>query len=218
MPEGGFFETKRSSPVSLGVVILLHGAAIIALAMAKMEMPEIVNYGPTDVYNVPIPPEPPPAPPEQARELPDEQVTYRTPVVPLPVQDEVRIDVVETIDPPRTDIVPNVGRGDVQQPARPLPPPEPVRVEARIDPRSELQPPYPPAEERAGNEGKVSIRVVIGTDGRVKAAEKVSAASDAFYRATERHALRAWRFTPATVDGRPVESRRVMTVEFRLTG
>jgi protein TonB len=103
---------------------------------------------------------------------------------------------------------------------RPLPLPKlepkpPVRVEARLR-SGDLQPPYPASEEKLEREGKVTIRVTIGTDGRVKAAERVSAASEAFYAATERHALRSWRFSPAMVDGRPVESTKVLTVSFRL--
>jgi protein TonB len=63
----------------------------------------------------------------------------------------------------------------------------------------------------------VTVRLLIGADGRVKAVEKVRAASDAFWRATERQALRHWRFTPAMVDGKPVESRTTVTVHFELT-
>ena len=95
-------------------------------------------------------------------------------------------------------------------------PPEPVRIAARIDPRSELQPPYPASEERAANEGSVKVRLLVGADGRVKAVEQLSATSDAFWRATEKQALRHWRFKPATVDGKPVESRLVLTVHFQL--
>ena len=62
----------------------------------------------------------------------------------------------------------------------------------------------------------MQIRVTIGADGRVKSAERVSATSDAFWRATERHALARWRFRPATLDGRPIESRKVITVDFRI--
>lgn len=223
MPDGGFYEAKRGSPVSLGVIILLHGAAITALALAKMEMPPLVDYGSTEIFNVPITPEPPPLPPEpqpQPKELPDERITYRQPVVQLPLDNQIDVDARVTLDPPVFDPLPRSGNSDIQQPQpqpRPLPSP-PVRVEAQLDPRhaERLQPDYPPSEERAGNEGRVSVRVVIGTDGRVKAVEKVSAASEAFYRATERQALRHWRFKPATLDGKPVESRKVMTVEFRI--
>ncbi len=60
--------------------------------------------------------------------------------------------------------------------------------------------------------------MLIGTDGRVKRAERVSAASDAFWAATERRALDKWRFRPATRDGVPVEAWRTMTVRFELEG
>ena len=97
-------------------------------------------------------------------------------------------------------------------------PPPPVRVEAQFDPRfaADLQPPYPPSEEAAQREGRVRIRLTIGADGRVKAVQRLSATSDAFWRATERHALSRWRFRPATVDGRPVESSKVMNLTVRI--
>ena len=62
------------------------------------------------------------------------------------------------------------------------------------------------------------MRVRIGPDGRVKSAEKIRATHDDFFRATLQHALRNWRFKPATVDGRPIESSKVMTLHFTLDG
>jgi periplasmic protein TonB len=102
--------------------------------------------------------------------------------------------------------------------SEPLPdvPAAPVRVEAQLDTRSELQPPYPASEERAGTEGSVTVRVTIGAAGRVKAIEKLSATSEAFFRATQRHAMRHWRFRPATLDGKPVESVKTMRLVFVL--
>ena len=60
------------------------------------------------------------------------------------------------------------------------------------------------------------LRVTIGADGRVKAVQRLDATSDAFWRSTERHALSRWRFRPATVDGRPVESTKVLTITFQI--
>ena len=57
----------------------------------------------------------------------------------------------------------------------------------------------------------------VSLERMVRAVEKVRAASDAFWRATQRHALRHWRFTPARVDGKPVESWTTITCHFRLT-
>jgi len=93
-----------------------------------------------------------------------------------------------------------------------------VRREAEVDPRfaRDLQPPYPPSEERGENEGNVRIQVTIAPSGRVIAVRRLAATSEAFWRATERQALDRWRFRPATLDGRPVEGVKVMTVHFRL--
>ena len=91
-------------------------------------------------------------------------------------------------------------------------------IGANIDPRyaNYLQPPYPSDEIRAGNGGRVSVRVLIGVDGRVKDIEKLSAASDSFWDATRRQALSKWRFKPATRDGAPYEAWKTMNVSFVL--
>ncbi|OHT17736.1 Gram-negative bacterial tonB protein [Sphingomonas haloaromaticamans] len=65
-------------------------------------------------------------------------------------------------------------------------------------------------------EGVVVVRVLIGADGRVKAVEQVSTTDPAFFEATKRQALRAWRFRPATRDGVAVESWRTMRVKFEM--
>jgi protein TonB len=227
MPEGGFFEQKRSSPTSLVVVVAVHAAAIAALALAKMEMPQIDLPKPLTVRNIPITPDPPPIPPEPVKdraEPPKSVLTMPSREIRTPVTTDLRAPVTEPTDTALYD--PYVGQADKPRleplppppPPQPMPVPAPVRVEAKLRPGIELLPPYPPAEERAEAEGSVTIKLLIGPDGRVKAAEKVRAASEAFWRATERHALRAWRFTPATVDGKPVESSKVMTVHFELRG
>ncbi len=221
MAEQGFLAQKPRSPGSLAIVIALHGAAIAALMLAKMEyvrLPTVI----TKTYEVkPDQPPPPetPKPPEPNRQ--QKQVVSRietvTPIVPQPRFIDLAIAEPKTVEPVTFDPGP-VGPVKIDAPIEPAPQPkpEPVRTEAQLDSRSRLQPPYPAAEERAEVTGSVTVVVIIGTDGRVKAVEKVSAASDAFFRATEQQALRHWRFKPAMVDGRPVESRKRMTVHFRL--
>ncbi len=215
MRDGGFLDPKPANGASLAVVILLHGAALTALALSKMEY---VRLTPPvlEGYNVPITDPPPPEPVEKTPEAP--RVKSVVTHVPPKVKTNVTPEPLATeplVGPQPYDPFPGQAI-NVEKPADPPKPPPPVRIEAKIDPRSELQPPYPPSEERAGNEGSVTVRLLIGTDGRVKAVEKVRAASDAFWRATERHALRAWRFAPARVDGKPVESWTTITCHFRL--
>jgi protein TonB len=126
----------------------------------------------------------------------------------------VTIDIAK-LDPPKTFFDPP-GQATVSPPPPPIPVHEPVRVEPRIDSNSALQPPYPASAQREGVEGTVQVRVAIGADGRVKAVEKVGGGRDDFFAATQRQALRYWRFKPATLDGKPIESSKVMTVHFRL--
>ena len=79
-----------------------------------------------------------------------------------------------------------------------------------------FQPSYPSPLVRAGIEGAVTVRVLIGSDGRVKSVELVRATDPAFFEATKAQALRYWRFSPATTDGTATESWRTMTVKFKL--
>lgn len=217
MAEGGFFEQKRSSPGGLAAVIALHAAALGAVIMIKgpVIIPEV--FPPTEVEFIAEPVDPPPVEPVET-DRPPQQPTFidvpprrvDTPSEPTTVDIGRNDPVAPPWTPPGPDPIP-------QPRVEPAPPP-PVRTEADFDPRysGELQPPYPASEQRAEREGMVRLRLTIGADGRVKAVEKLSATSDAFWQASERHARARWRFRPATVDGRPVESRKVLTVHFRL--
>ena len=211
----GYLHQHRQRPVALTIVIAAHVAAVTALALAKQDFIPITYFPDTKVRFVEDPPVPPIQPPEKVeREVqqPD-RFTTQQPIVDLRQQEPVIVR-----DPPVTDPVTIDPLPPAREPAtRPADPPPPVRIEARIDPRSELQPPYPPAEQRMSEEGSVTVRVRIGADGRVLSIERLRATSDGFWRVTERHALRRWRFKPATEDGRPVESVREMTVHFRMT-
>jgi protein TonB len=232
MAATGFFAQKQTSPIGFGIVLAMHGAAFAALLLVKgpewMDEPTVE----TRTYNVKDVPPPPPNDP--------------TPVPETQPQAQLsRLDVVKPVVPPRefTNTAP-VSEGIVLPPGpiagndpRPseatvveperivtIPPRDPVRtpvrVEAQFDPRfaGAQQPPYPAGEVRREREGTVRVRVTIGPDGRVVAAEKIDATSDDFWDATRRQALSRWRFRPATLDGRPVQSVKVLSIRFRLDG
>jgi protein TonB len=214
MSQSGFFQQKRASPSSLAIVIALHVGVLGAVIMAKGPVFER-QASRTTIFNVPIPPEPDdiPPPPPQPREQ-RTQIDRPEVLIPLPPVPE---HVLIPRDPiPLTD----AGTTGTVAIADPLPPPipDPVRREASVDPRFAhlLQPPYPTSEQRAERTGSVRLRVTIGTDGRVKAVEMLSATNEAFWEVARQQALGRWRFRPATLDGRPVESTKVMTIQFRL--
>jgi protein TonB len=214
MTEAGFFAQKRNSPSSLALVIALHGGLIAAVMLIKSPQFILPDPGPLVVTPIEVPPDP-------AVELPPPQ--------PRTEQSQPRIDQVEQVVQTDTNtgvqvdnrgdnvirFADNSGAGDI---VLPPPPPPPFRRAADFDPRyaGGLQPPYPASEERAQRDGMVRIRVTIDANGRVTAVERLSATSDAFWRVTREQALRHWRFRPATLDGRPVEDSKVVTLNFRI--
>lgn len=194
---------------------MVHAALITALALSKT----YVDPNPfVPIRLIQIAPEktPPPVSPKTAEPKKADHFVKAQPVVQPTSQPNGSV-VAATY--PFEDPLSGGSGGDIVIPKQiDVTPPAPVRTAATLDARSEAQPPYPASEQRLGREGSVTVRLLVGADGRVEAVERVAATSDAFWVATQRQALRAWRFRPATVDGRPVESRFTMTVRFRLAG
>ena len=214
MANAGFFEQKSASPTRFAFVAAGHAAVLAAVLLAAGPVFEPQRKQRTQVEWVDLPQPPDPNPPQRQ----DPQRPVQRPIFTPPQQVELPprtpIGVETTGDP----LPPQTGETTtVTLPPRD-PPADPIRVGPQLDPRyaSALQPQYPGAEQRAGRNGTVVIEVTIGTDGRVRAARRVSATSDLFWAAAERQALTRWRFRPATVDGRPVESSRTMTIHFRI--
>jgi len=213
MANAGFFEQKSASPTRFALVVAAHAAVLAAVMFAAG--PQFTRHRdpPIAIESIPLPQPPPPDPEPAQRDPRPVQLTIATPppLVETPQLPPVRVQLSD--NRPIVPIVPVIA----DPPPRPDPPAQ-VRRGAEVDPRfaSALQPQYPLAEQRAGRGGTVIIRVTIGADGRVRAAERVSATSDAFWAAAERQALTRWRFRPATVDGRPVESSKLMTIHFRI--
>lgn len=213
MPEAraGFFEQKSMSPGKFGLVVLGHAALIAAVIMIKGPMIIRPDNPITKVNFIEVTPDPP----EEQRQRPPQPQTEthftqppREIDVPPPTGPT---GMTSEIDPGRIVDLGNTGEIELAR----IEPPPPVRREATIL-SANLQPPYPADEQRRERGGTVRLRVQVGPDGRVSSVERISATSDAFWAATRRHALDRWRFRPATLDGRPVESVRVMTVTFRI--
>lgn len=212
-------EARAMSLTLSASVVALAVAGIIFAAPAVVT--RIITNGPLITYSVPIPPEPRPLPkPEHAprhheaapRPRPDQSAQIATRIEPGPI--------FVAGDPIASEPLPGGAANGTGGAAIADPPPvPPVFAEPSVDPRyaRDFQPPYPAEERRLGNAGLVQVRVLIGTDGRVKAIELVSSPGPAFFEVTRRQALGRWRFRPATRDGVPIERWRVMRVNFVLT-
>jgi protein TonB len=209
----------RRSPLGLGGTVAVHALLVGAFLLIPRQVIDVFTPAPP-ITTYPVPADPPPPEPTvekpvgqkvPARPERSEKPTVADPLVTLPKgdppltgtpDDGVRLDPGPTIALPPVD-----------------PPREPVVIDASIDPRARaaFQPDYPGTMIRQGVEGAVTVRMGIGADGRVTDIEKISATDESFWLATRRHALREWRFRPATRDGVPIASTRVLTVRFTLT-
>ncbi len=216
MYANGFFEQKRRSPASLAAVVGLHAAAFGFLILYGTTTFQREDENRLKVINIKQP-EPPPVepPPRQEREAQPEQHQSRLDTPPELPPITLGPAVAGPSVPPQPPVGP-VGQQRIELARVELPPP--VRRAAEVDPnfRDALQPPYPRSQEVLQRGGQVRVRITIGANGRVVAIQQLTATHEDFWRATERQARNRWRFRPATVDGRPVESTMTMTVTFRI--
>lgn len=203
-------------PGSLAVAVALNAAVIGALLFSAPVIEAIREKPPLITTNIPL--DPPPPPPPEVQPSSEKRASARpervdTSLTILPTTGDAYVAPPPLPLPP---VLPPLPTGEVT--VIDPPPPAPVLVEARLDPRyaRDLQPTYPAGERRAEREGTATVRVTIGIDGRVAVADCVAATSDDFCRATRAQALSKWRFRPATRDGVAVEASKVMTVRFEL--
>ncbi|MCW0196858.1 energy transducer TonB [Sphingopyxis sp.] len=201
-------------PVAAAFAFGLPAALVVAVALSPMIVKQTPRSEPqtwTD-FTVDKPkPEPRPDPKPQADPI---QTEFTAPPTPLPPVSRGSTDVAPL--PPYT---PPAGSGTGSTVVDPPLPPKPAPfVVAQVDPRyaGSFQPDYPASEQRREIEGIVRVRVLVGTDGRVKAVELVSTDSQGFFEATKRRALAKWRFKPATRGGVAEESWKEMTVRFQI--
>lgn len=150
--------------------------------------------------------EPPPPPP---------QIETPPPYVPPP---DIVVDV--PVDAPATTALTNVT--NVKPPEAPPPVAKAgIKKAPEIDPKYKrrFQPEYPPTSRRLNEEGSVVLQVLVGTDGTVKDGKvQTSSGFPRLDEAALKHALRAWRFTPGTEDGAPVQTWHSVKVTFKIEG
>ncbi len=153
---------------------------------------------------------------EQEEEAPPPPPKIETPPPYVPPPD---IQINLPVDSAPTRAITQVT--NQPRPVAPPPPKAVVRKAPEIDPRfrRRFQPEYPPTSRRLGEEGSVVLQVYVGTDGKVADGKiQTSSGHKRLDEAALRHALRAWRFTPGTEDGKPVAQWHIVKVTFKITG
>ena len=201
--------TPRKHIVGLTVVVVLHGLLFWAINSGLARKFVKVIKGPVEAVLLEetkpdIPPPPPPPPP--------------TTVPPPPPADVPPVEVAVAAPTPVNAIA------AVSNTPQPVAPPSPMPVVAAapvvtaavISASSCEKPEYPSASKRLEEEGTVTLKFLVGADGKVieSAVEK----SSGFRRLDEaaRAGLSKCQFKPGTVDGKPQQTWASMKYTWRL--
>ena len=209
-------ENRRANPAGMGAAILVNGSIIMAIALSPLVVqPEKPGKRiMADPITLQPPLEPKTDKPEGTPKLPPivvpkPQIDTRQPPKPGPAT-ETDTDAGALLDGRGGD---DGGAEIIREPPKP---PIPIFKAAFRDPRfaRDFQPEYPVGKLRLEIEGSATVRVLVGTDGRLRQVQIIRASDPDFAKATEKQALKAWRFKPATRDGTPVEDWQTLTVRF----
>lgn len=215
-------------------MVFFHAAALWALQSGLAHKPVEIIVPATVIAQLVAPPAPeappaPPPPPPKAPPAPPQprpavvkKATPRPTPVPLAVTDAVpppNAPLVAAAEPPApAPAAPAPAAAPTPAPAAPAPP-APERIELPSSNAAYLQNPapvYPAISKRMGEQGKVVLRVFIGTDG---AAQKVEINKSSGYDRLDRQAQEAvmrWRFVPGKRNGTPEAMWNLVPINFVL--
>ena len=234
---GSFWRSRRLTAFLLAS-LLAHAAAIIGLPDF---LPQFAGPGPSVIEVTILAPQPLPEAP--ARPQPDSPPQVRPADEPTPVR-RPRRDLEKPPAPqsarpgggaqPSASATAQDSETSGSPPAAPstgtAPParaPEPAAEAARqpVTPPSfnaaylsNPAPQYPPAARRAGQQGTVTLRVMVRRDGVPSRVEIEKSSGSRLLDTAAQDAVWAWRFVPARQGTDPVESWVLVPVVFRLEG
>ena len=184
--------TPRKHLTGIGLVVLLH--ALLLWAISSGLARKVVRMTENTVEAVLMSEAPPPAPVAPKTPPP------KTPAPPPPAPTSTAPAITQTNTPPAA-----------------APTAAAIRTGAVIQPGAHCaKPDYPSASRRMEEEGTVTLKFLIGADGKVLQADVEK--SSGFTRLDEaaRNALSKCQFRPGTVDGKPEQSWSTIQYKWRL--
>ena len=205
--------SKRTLAFVLVVIIHVLFFWVLASGLGA-KIVEVVT-GPVEtkiIEEAPDEDKPPPPPPE---------IDTPPPYVPPP---EIAIDI--PVDSGPTTAISNVtSERPVAAPAPVAAAPAPVEKQVvRTPPSTQGKgarttlPEYPPASRRAGEAGTVTLKCLVGDNGRCTQVEVVkSSGFEKLDEAAVKEVQRNWKFVPGKEDGKPVAMWHTFAVTFKLT-
>ena len=210
-----------SGALALHVLVI---AAALSIAGPRA-MREFVRPVQVALLEAPKPEPPKPEPPKPEPPKPEPEPPRAEPPRPLPVQatpprrvPAPKVAVPRPVPRKRADPPP----APPPEPARPVVPAAPIEAPrpaaitaapapvAHTAPRFDASwagntpPAYPAMARRLGEEGEVRLDVQVGPQGKVLEVRLKKSSGSTLLDQTAIETVKRWRFSPATVDGKPV--------------
>ena len=206
------FDTSRI--LGYSTAIALHALALGLLLVPLSQTPIRNDAKPEPRWQVPEarPVVPPPVPPVVpiTRQLPPP----RQPALPAPVEiAPMPVFATEAVMPLPADIAAPVDAIANSNDGTASAPLQGVQLAYLHAPA----PAYPRDALIAGIEGTVTLRVLVGEDGRpLEVSIETSSGNRSLDNAARQQVLRRWKFQPASDNGRPVQAIGLVPVSFSL--
>jgi len=212
-----FHPSRASQRIGMAVAVALHaagGAALLAyeparsalLAVAPI-MVSLVTPPKPEVKAEPTPPRPKPV--IQPRPKPPEPL----PIIAAPIETPSPSPVIVPPPPPPPPPPP--------EPAPVVVAPPPPLITAPIFAADYLDnppPPYPALARRAGEQGRVVLRVLVNPSGKADEVEIRTSSGHRRLDESARDTVRRWRFIPAKRGDEPASAWVLIPISFRLEG
>jgi periplasmic protein TonB len=205
--------------VGLAAVVLLHAALLGAIVSYAPVRQTLARAAPVMVRLIDLAAPPVVVPPKPLVAKPVPRVapvrTAESPPVPV-LETQAPVPSLAVTAPPV--VTPEIVRNDapVASPAPAAPPP------ATIAPRFDAAyldnpaPAYPPLARRAGEQGRVLLRVHVGADGLPDDVQVRETSGFARLDAAAQETVRRWRFVPARQGDRQVPAWVLVPITFAL--
>ncbi len=193
MANFGRFNMQRRGVALLVIAFHVLLIYVIAMSLGYVEAPKFAEPMQTTIIDAPQPTteKPPPMP----------KVDLAQPELEVPVPETpIEVPVEEPPVATTTDVAPQ----------------EPTISDAELAVQRRIEPIYPPASRRAGEEGTVTVRVLVSERGR---AEEVQVQQSSGHQRLDEAAvtaIRKWSFAAAMRGSQPVRAWTTVRVTFQL--
>ena len=206
---------ELSRILAIAAVVLVHVLAFLLLLVPLANSPLQIDVPKPDRWKVPIEIPKTPTPPVVVPVVPQQPVV--TPADSRPATQDPQTSNPVIVDqgtlPATSDtaitseFTGNIGPVDTT----------PMQMGSQLETITATAPRYPRDEARAGVQGRVMLRILVGIDGRpVEVTIDKSSGNRMLDRTAREHVLKAWVFKPAMRDGHPVQAYGLVPIDFTM--